>query len=249
MLKAVLIDDEEKARENLKSLLADYCPAVNVLALEGSVDAGITAIKKHQPDLVFLDVMMNNETGFNLLEKMDHINFEVIFVTAHDKFAIEAFKFCAIDYLMKPVNIEDLERSVERVSTKVAEQQSHINYEVFKENLQKKDTSQKKIAIPTSEGLLFIKIQNIIRCEADGSYTHVYLKDKSKITVSKILKEYEELLSPYNFQRVHQSHLINMEHIKKYINAKGGQVVLVDDAVVGISRNYKERFLNKMAEL
>ncbi len=249
MIKTIIIDDEEKARENLCDLLEEYCPNVEVLAREENVKGGIAAIKRHKPDLVFLDVKMQGETGFDLLDKLDKINFELIFATAHDHYAIQAFKACAIDYLMKPINIEELEIAVSKVSEKISSEQPKLSYEILKENFKKKDLSQKKIAIPTSEGLLFIRIKDIIRCEADGSYTQLYLSNGNKITVSKILKEYEELLGDYNFLRVHQSHLINMEHIKKYISAKGGQVVMVDDTIVGVSRNYKEHFLSRMAEL
>lgn len=248
-IKAVLIDDEEKARHNLESLLKDYCPQVKVMAMADGVKPGMEAIKEYDPDVVFLDVKMQNETGFDLLEKIEELNFEVIFVTAHDRYAIDAFKFCALDYIMKPINIEELEAAVAKVSNKVNSDQPNISLEILRENLHKKDFSQKKIGIPTSEGLLFIKVINIIRCEADGSYTQIYLMDGHKITVSRILKEYEELLKDYNFVRVHQSHLINLEHIKKYISAKGGQVVMINDSIVGVSRNYKERFLNKMSEI
>ncbi|MCH8332257.1 MAG: response regulator transcription factor, partial [Bacteroidetes bacterium] len=225
MIKSIIIDDEDKARKNLESLLVEFCNDVEVVAMEGTVDEGITAIKKSKPDVV-LDIKMRNETGFDLLEKMDNIDFDIIFVTAHDEYAIQAFKFSAIDYIMKPINIEDLQNAIEKVATKQKEDRPKMNYEILKENISRSNVGQKKIAIPTSEGLLFIQVKDIIRCEADGSYTHIFLANKDKITVSKILKEFEGLLTEYNFLRVHQSHLINLEHIKKYVSAKGGQIVM-----------------------
>ena len=249
MIRSIIIDDEDKATKNLKSLLDEYCTDVEVMAMESNVNSGIEAINKHHPDLVFLDVRMQNETGFDLLEQVKNIDFDIIFVTANDKYAVKAFKFSAVDYILKPINIEELQEAVKKIHARKEDKESGLSYEILKENLNYKDARMKKIGIPTAEGLIFIRINDIVRCEADGSYTHVYLMDKNKITVSKILKEFDELLSDYNFYRVHQSHLVNMEHIKKYVSAKGGQVVMVDEACVGVSRNNKEGFLKKLSEI
>ena len=249
MLRSVLIDDELKARENLTNILGEYCDDVEVLAKEGNVRDGLRAIEENKPDLVFLDIMMHKETGFDLLQELDEIDFDIIFVTAHDKFAVKAFKFCALDYLLKPINITELQDAVAKVQFRKDRKQTRMGYQILKENLNMHNISEKKIAIPTSEGLIFVRVNQIIRCEADGSYTNVYLLDGERITVSKILKEFDELLRDYNFLRIHQSHLINLEYLTKYISAKGGCVVMHDDSIVSVSRNYKEAFLNRLSSI
>lgn len=249
MLRSVLIDDEVKARENLTGILNEYCDNVEVLAKEGNVKDGLKAIKDNKPDLVFLDIKMQKETGFDLLSQLPEIDFDIIFVTAHDKFAVKAFKFAAIDYLLKPINISELQDAVERVRERKSMQNTRLGYQILKENLTKQNAGEKKIAIPTSEGLIFVRVNQIVRCEADGSYTTVHLVEDDRITVSKILKEFDELLRDYNFVRIHQSHLINMEYLKKYISAKGGCVVMQDESMVSVSRNYKEAFLSRLASI
>jgi len=249
MLKALIVDDEDKARENLAAIIKEYCENIEVAGMSGTVEDALSMIKKVDPQLVFLDIKMNNETGFDLIERIDEMTFDVIFITAYDQYAIKAFKCCAIDYLLKPISIDELQDAIQKVEDKMDSNQSKLNYQILKEHLHTGSSRPKKIGIPTSEGLIFVKIEDIIRCEADGSYTHIFLKGNEKITVSKILKEYDELLSDYHFQRIHQSHLINLDLIKKYINAKGGQVVMLDDSIVGVSRNYKEKLVKRLAEI
>ncbi len=249
MIRAIIIDDEKKARKNLFNLLQEYCTNVEVVSDASNITDGVKAIKALHPDLLFLDVKMHKETGFDLLDKFPEINFEIIFVTAHDKYAIKAFKFCALDYIMKPINIEELQEAVNKVKSQSDGKYSKLNYQVLKDNLSQKGIGKKKIAIPTSEGVFFVPINEILRCEADGSYCHVFLTNGKSITVSKILKEFDELLSEYNFLRIHQSHLVNLEYVKKYLSAKGGSLEMNDGSIIGISRNYKENLMSRLSDL
>lgn len=246
MIRAIIIDDEAKARKNLQNLLAGYCTGIEILDQAADVDEGVEMIRKHHPDLIFLDVKMQKETGFDLLGKIGEITFEIIFVTAHDNYAIRAFKFSAVDYLMKPLSIKELQTAVERAREKIQSKQSKAGYEVLRQNLSGKS---RRIAISTMEGTSFVPVADIIRCEADGSYTHVFIRDGKQITVSRILKEFDELLAGYGFSRVHQSHLINMERISRYLPARGGSVEMDDGSILPVGRTYREGFLERMKRI
>lgn len=249
MLRAIIIDDEKKARNNLLNLLKDYCSEVEVLADESSISSGIKAIEKIDPDLVFLDIEMQNETGFELLEKIKEPDFDIIFVTAHHEYAIKAFKFSAIDYVMKPIDIDELVQAVEKVQEKKASRFTKEKFEVLMENMKDPHASFERIALPTSEGLTFVEINDMIRCESTANYTYFFLEGAKKILVSKTIKFYEELLSDHKFYRVHQSHLINLMHIKKYVKGEGGYIIMSDDSMVMVSRRRKESFLSILATI
>jgi two-component system, LytTR family, response regulator len=240
MLKAIIIDDEENARITLAALLQDYVPDVEIVAQCVNVPEGVLAINKHNPDLVFLDIEMPEYNGFELIGFFKEITFEVVFVTAYSQYAIRAFEVSAVDYLLKPVEIENLKSAVARVNEK--RKNSSI--------MQRLDLMQQvyrggeihKIALPMSDGLLFVEVNRIVLFEADRAYTDIYLNDGSKITVSKAMRTFEEILSnrPYIF-RPHRSYLININCIKKY-NRGDATIVMDNNRLVAISRERKSEF-------
>ncbi len=231
----------------METLLLDFCENVNVMALCHTVDKGIEAIIRFKPDLVFLDVQMKGETGFELLTKIPSIDFEIVFATAHAEYALKAFQFSAIDYLLKPIDIEDLKRAVDRVAKKKNENiTGRIKHLLANLKPAVAKSQQYKLAIPSSDGLVFIKIIDIIYCEASGNYTTFYLADGKKYLVSRTLKEYEDMLAGNDFFRIHNSYLINLNAIKKYIRGEGGQVIMHNNAVLDVSKRKKESFLKKI---
>lgn len=247
-MKTIIIDDEPKARDNLKLLLSEYCPNVNILASEGNIKDAIASIKKYQPNLIFLDVQMQGETGFDLLEKIETITFEVVFTTAHHEYALKAFKFSAIDYLLKPIDIEDLKSAVQRAIKRNGEQMGR-RMEIASNTLDQNKSSFNKIALPTSEGFVFIVKDDIVRCESTDNYTNFYLTDGTKVLVSKTLKHFDEILSPHGFFRVHQSHLINLSHLQKYHKGEGGYAIMSDSSSVMVSRRKKTEFLDCLSRI
>lgn len=247
MIKALIVDDEEKSRITLKNLIAMYCPNIEVIELCDSVNSALKAIDKQMPDLIFLDVEMPFHNGFTLLEKIKNPSFDVVFTTAYDHYAIKAIKYSALDYLLKPIDSDDLKAAVDKIEiNKSNSLSSSSNFEVLLSNIKVKGTNA-KIAVPTFEGLQMISASDIIKCTADESYTHISLTNNTKITVSRILKEYEELLSDLNFFRVHNSCLINLAHVTKYIKGDGGYVVMCDGESVEVSRRKKNELLSKLA--
>lgn len=246
MLKAIIIDDEAHCINRLEELLKEYCGEIIHLAGSyQSVNEGITGILKLQPDLVFLDVQMNDKSGFDLLKELREINFEIIFTTAYEKYAVQAFKFSAIDYLLKPVDADDLISAINKVNKKISGTEISEKINTLFHNLKNNQASQ-KISIPTLDGLIFLDINDIIRCQSQINYSIIFLKDKQKITVAKTLKEFEELLSDYNFYRVHNSHLINLAYIKKYNKGKGGSISMTDHSEVEVSSRRKEGLLKRL---
>lgn len=245
MLKCIIVDDEAKSRESLKILLTDFCENAAVLALCQNVDEGMQAISVYEPDVVFLDIQMQRETGFDLLTRIPEIDFEVIFTTAHSEFAIKAFQFSAIDYLLKPIDIAELQRAINKV-----EKRAHLNIslrlEQLVQNLKSPQNQINKIALPAADGLIFIKIEEIIYLEASSNYTKFYLSNRREYMVSRTLREYDDLLSDYNFYRVHNSFLINLNEIKKYVRGDGGYVIMSNDVSVDVSKRKKEGFLKKL---
>ncbi|MEX0967505.1 MAG: LytTR family DNA-binding domain-containing protein [Bacteroidia bacterium] len=242
MIKAIIIDDERKSGENLKALIEKYCKHLKVIATADSVESGIEAIANEKPQLVFLDIELNNGTGFDILSSLDSTDFEVIFTTAFEQYALKAIKFAAVDYLLKPIDVEELTAAVFKAEERLNHREANKNFEVLMQNL-KSASSNHKIALPTTQGLTFVPVSHILRCEADGSYTWFYFKDGRKLIVSKKIKEYEELLSAYGFYRVHHSHLVNMEEIEKYVRGDGGYVVMTDGTMVDVSKRKREHFL------
>lgn len=247
MIKAIIIDDETNCIEMLDWLIKTYCPGIEIMAQCSSAEEGIKAIKKHSPDVIFLDIEMPKMNGFDLLQQLTPVNFEVIFTTAYDKFAIKAFKFSAMDYLLKPIDADDLKNAVIRLETKLQSAKPDAGIEALLNNIKSIHQPLNKIAIPTQEGLVFTIIKDIIRCESDSNYTTFFLSGDKQIVSSKSMKEYEELLEEYNFFRVHNSHLINLNHLEKYVKGDGGYVVMSDKCTVPVSRSRKEDFINHLS--
>jgi two-component system LytT family response regulator len=247
MLKGIIIDDELKSRESLQILIQDFCEGVEVCALCQNVSEGIAAIDLHKPDVVFLDIQMQRETGFDLLNRLDKIDFELIFTTAHSEYAIKAFRFSAIDYLLKPIDLTDLQAALEKVRKKknygISQRLEHLIY-----NLKPTASQKYKLALPTSDGLLFVKIDEILYCEAEGNYTQIHLTNGTKHLVSRTLKEYDDMLTEQDFFRIHNSYLINLNLIKNYVRGEGGYVVMTNGKSLDVSRRKKESFLSKLQQ-
>jgi two-component system, LytTR family, response regulator len=246
MLKSVIVDDESKSRESLKILIEDFCDSVTVCALCQNVDEGIKAIQEYKPEVVFLDIQMQRETGFDLLTRIKDINFEVIFTTAYSEYAINAFKFSAIDYLLKPIDIEELKNSIAKLNKKLNENLS-VKLENLIQNLRTTSSENFKLALPTSDGLFFVKVSDIVYCEASSNYTEIVTEDGKKHIVSRTLKEYDDMLTDHNFYRIHNSYLINLNSIKKYVRGDGGYVVMKNDRSLDVSKRKKEGFLDRIA--
>lgn len=247
-IKALIIDDEENARSNLKILLNDYCPEVNVLAEAGSADEARRLIDEHQPELLFLDINMPNEDGFELLSSIQQKNFSVIFITAHNQFALKALKAGAIDYLEKPIDIEDLQKAVSKVSNKTSDGEN-VDYGMIKNLLQeyKNDSKSDIIAVPTLSGYEIIKVEDIIHLEADESYTKIFLTSGKKCTSSMTIAKYEKVLDDNIFYRVHKSHIINTRHHLKEFNRHEGNVAIMDNGeAIPVARRKLSGFINKI---
>jgi two-component system LytT family response regulator len=245
MLRSVIIDDEFKCRESLKSLIEKFCDDIEVSSTCHNGDDAVAAIATFKPDVVFLDIQLQRETGFEILQRLDKIDFEVIFTTAYSEFAIKAFSFSAIDYLLKPIEIEPLRKAIEKARKRIVGSISERVAQLA-ENMKGTSFRNSRLAIPSNDGLVFVMAGEILYCEASGNYTHIYMDDNRKFTVSRTLKEYEVLLDEQDFFRIHNSHLINLNAIKKYIRGDGGQVVMKNDKVLDVSKSKKKGFLDKI---
>jgi two-component system LytT family response regulator len=247
-LKTLIVDDEKNAVDFISSIIREYCPALEVSGKAGSAVEGIEKINELKPDLVFLDVEMPNGTGFDLLARFPEKDFEVVFITAFNHYAIRAIKFSAVDYILKPINITEFIEAVERVVKKRSEKTGNSNegFKALMENL--KTSHPSRLGIPTNEGMEYLNPREIIRIEADRSYSWFYLNGSRKILVSKHLKEFQDLLDEKNFFRSHNSHLINLRFVRKYIRKDGGYIEMQDGAEIPISRNKKDLFLASMAK-
>jgi two-component system, LytTR family, response regulator len=240
MLKTLIVDDEPHAVKSIKILLEENNPNVNILGLYTDAREALKYIQKNEIDLLLLDIEMPFMSGFELLNQLKSINFKVIFITAYDHFAIKAFRFSAFDYLLKPVDENELKNSISKleIQYKTLPQSSHYEYlfELFKTGNQQ----IKRIALPTLEGFEFVEVEKIIRCESDSNYTKFFIQNHPMMLVSRTLKETEEILSDFPFIRVHNSHIINKNHVKKYVKADGGFILMIDNAEIPISRTRKD---------
>lgn len=242
MITAIIIDDEAKGRMALREKLLAYCTQVHVIAEASNGQEALLLIQHHKPQLIFLDIEMPRMNGFEMLNALPEKNFHVIFTTAYDQYAIKAIKYAAFDYLLKPVDIEELKTAVEKIELKETNQ-TKKQAELLQQNMEHPKKQLNKLAIPTLEGLLFFDINDIIHLEANSNYTIIHFSDKPKITASKTLKEFEEILPEDIFFRTHHSHLINLNYIKRYIKGDGGQIELQNGNYVDVSRRKKEEFL------
>lgn len=255
MIKALIVEDEKNSQLLLKALVEEYCKGVQIVAIAGSVAEALQMIAEHKPDLVFQDIELPDGDGFQVLEKVPKLDFDVIFTTAYDQYAVKAFKFSATDYLLKPIDVEELQTAVARVVEKhealpKAETPQPIatkeNLEFLVQQIRNPNQTLKRIVLPTATGFTVVNPDDIIRCESDRNYTYIFLADKRRILVSKTIKEYEEMLEEHNFFRIHQSHLINLHYLKNYIRGRGGQVELTEGTIIDVSARRKADFMRKL---
>jgi two-component system LytT family response regulator len=243
MIKAILIDDEVHCLDTLNMLVSDFCPEVQVIEQCISPRKGLEAINKNQPDLVFLDIEMPMMNGFELLEQFKEIPFSVIFTTSYDQYAIKAIRFSALDYLLKPIDPKELVTAVHKVQLHKTPPSAE-QFRMLMDQIQHKETGFTKIAVPTFEGFELIPVDQVIRCEADDNYTHVFLKNKNKITACRTLKEMEEQLQDFTFfVRVHHSWIVNLNEVTKYVRGEGGYLIMSDNSTVNVSRSRKDTLM------
>lgn len=251
MVKAVIIDDEKKARLALVNLLERYCPNVIISGEAEGVQSGIKKIRETKPDVIFLDIQMQDGSGFRLLESFDEVNFEIVFTTAFDQYAIKAIKYSALDYLLKPIIPDELIEAVRKVEEKKIIKNSNINQniDVLLNNIKSSNSESKKIILTTAEKIHVIHVNEILRCESDNYYTNFFFTDGTKLLISKTLKENEKMLKDHNFIRPHKSHLINVKYIKGYMKNDGGFILMSDNSKVPVSRRRKELIIETINNL
>lgn len=244
MITAILIDDEKHCNETLKIELQRHYPSLKVIGDYTSGKEGIIAIKELKPNLVFLDIEMPWMSGFEVLQQFDELNFDVVFITAYDNYAIQAFRYSAVDYLLKPIKSDLLIEAVEKVTKKAHHQVPLLQLETLLHNLQKNQTGS-RVIFSTTEGLEIVETNDIIRCQSDNNYTNVILNTGNPILLSKTLKEVEKMVTGNDFVRAHQSHLVNMKYVKKYVKSDGGYLVMKDGSSVGVSKSRREQVMHR----
>ena len=243
MIKAIIIDDEMHCRKTLAMMLKQYCPDVQIMEECSNAETGIKAIEKRIPDLVFLDIEMPGVNGFEMLEQLTEISFAVVFTTSHDQYAVKAFRFYALDYLLKPVEPKELIASVHKVQTQ-KQLPSPEQFEMLLNKLSSREDVFPKIPIPTADGFELVPIDEVLFCEAHDNYTYFSLRNKKKIVACRMLKEVEEQLNDFPFfVRVHHSYIVNLKEVKKYVRGEGGYVIMSDESSVNVSRSRKEVLL------
>lgn len=245
-LKVILVDDELSSLQNLQQKLKEFCPDVDVIATTQKPEDAILLIRQYKPDAIFLDIEMPRMNGFRMLDELGEFDFDIIFTTAYNHYAVDAIRISAFDYLMKPIAIKDLQNAVERLA-KHRQVQTKDKLDILRNSLTGFKSQDEKIAIPTTEGLEFIPIINILHIESSSNYSKLYLQNGKTILVTKLLKDFEDMLLPYRFYRIHNSHLINLRYIEKYIKGEGGQVRLINGTVLDVARRKKEEFLKLIA--
>lgn len=247
MITCIIIDDEQDAQEVLKMQLHKHCPQVQVLAICNNVVEATKAIKQHQPQLIFLDIEMPKQNGFDLLNALPNQNFKVIFTTAYNQFAIKAIKYAAFDYLLKPIDVKDLQDAIKRFETSSGNANAQ-NLQLVLQQINKPQLPQ-KIALHTTDGLQMVMPQEIVWVESLSNYSKIHLANNQKIMLAKTLKDVEEILEPYQFYRIHNSYLINLNHVTKYIKTEGNYVLMADGEQLSVARNRKDGFLEKFKML
>ena len=248
MLKAIIIDDEPDCVKLLALQLKMYCPQVKVIAECTESEIGYLKINELMPDIVFLDIEMPFMNGFQLLEKVGNIQFNLVFVTAYDQFAVKAFRFSALDYLLKPIDAKDLKAAVLKAEQRNWPQAPQLN--LFKEQMNAGIKNlPDKIALPYQNGVIFTEIKRVIYCESDNNYSRIYTDDSKKYVVAKTLGDIQEILEERNFLRIHRQYLINLSHIKKYVRGESNYVIMSNDQTVPVARNQKERLIEKFGWL
>lgn len=245
MIKAIIVDDEPYCCEALDTLLSRYCPQVKVAGICYSGKDALQEIKEQEPQLLFLDIEMPQMNGFELLQKIPKPGFDLIFTTSYDQYAIKAIRFSALDYLLKPIDRDELQAAVNKVTERNQPPLTQ-QLELLLQKIQTPARQINKVAMPTLEGLQMVTVDTIISCESDSNYTIVFLKNKQKIVVSRTLKDIEEMLEDYSFVRIHHSYLVNINEINKYVKGEGGYVVMSDGSAVDVARSKKELLLKTL---
>ncbi|MBO9595669.1 MAG: response regulator transcription factor [Niabella sp.] len=250
MIQAVIIDDERNNIDNLEGLLLQYCPQVHIAGVAMHADDGAALIRNLKPDLVFLDIQMPGKNGFQMLQELPTHAFEIILITAYDQYGILAIKFSAVDYLLKPLNIEELKTAVQKAAQRISEKRQNRELENLLQLIRnREERSTHKLALPTAKETRFVHPKEIVRCESSNVYTSFYLSNKEKIMVSRPIYEYEELLSGFGFLRCHQSHLVNKAYIKSWVKDDGGYLVLDNGEEVPVARSKKESLASVLIHL
>jgi two-component system LytT family response regulator len=245
MINYILIDDEPKNIRLLKKMLGEFCPTAHFAGSATNSREGEDLILKARPELVFLDVLLSNENAFDFLDRLLPVNFEVIFVTAFDDYTLRAFRYAALDYLLKPVNIRELITAVDKAAEKIHLTNTNRQLHSLLANLRQPDAASHKLALPNMDSLNFISVDDIIRCQADGGYTVFFMKNGDKILSTKPIKEYEILLPPDTFLRIHHSHIVNLKYVKKYHKGRGGYIEMDGKVTIEVSVRRKQEFLGR----
>jgi two-component system LytT family response regulator len=245
-IRSIIIDDEPNNVENLQGIINTYCPEIEVAATALNAADGIAAIKAHQPDLIFLDIQMPGDSGFDLLQAFPAINFEVIFITAFDQYGIQAIKFSALDYLLKPINITEFKQAITKAKEKIDNKKRNYNIDNLLDYIKAGKKDSPKIALPTLTEIMYVRVSTIIRCEADNNYTKFFIDTGEQILVCKTLKDFAELLTPHDFVRTHQSHLVNLCFVKSYLKEDGGMLLLTNQTKIPISRQNKDKIRDEL---
>lgn len=246
---AVLIDDEPNVRKTLRTMLEQNCPQITVCGEASTVAESINLIENTNPQIVLLDIQLINGSGFDILQHFEPVPFKFIFITAYDQYAIKAFKFSALDYLLKPLDIDELTGAIERVIENLQTEWQEEQFKLLLENFKHTNTELKKIILKTAKSIHLVSVKDIVRLEADKGYTTFYMVKQSPIVVSHNLKEYEELLEEYGFYRPHNSHLVNLQHIVRFDKEEGGLLVMSDDSEVPVSYRKREVIFSLFSQL
>ena len=245
-VRAILVDDERSSLENLHQKLTEFCPDISVIGMMEKPEDAILAIRQQKPDVIFLDIEMPRMSGIRMLDELPDYNGEIIFTTAYNHYAVDAIRISAFDYLVKPVSIPDLQNAIARL-VRSKQHETGERLDILRQSLSENKSQEDKIAVPTNEGLEFLQIKTIIHIESSSNYSRIFLDNGKQMLVTRLLKDFEDILTPYRFYRVHNSHLINLNYIRKYIRGEGGQVVLQNGDVVDVARRKKEEFLKLFA--
>ncbi len=246
MIRTVLIDDETDSIRVLQKLLETYCPQVEVVGTAEGVETGLPIIQEMRPDLLFLDIEMTRGNAFDLLNQLRPLTFQVIFVTAFDNYAIRAFKYSAVDYLLKPVDIDELVNAISRVAERSKQRNIVDQMQLFLDNMGTYSLAQQKMAVPTLDGLIFINLREVVRLEAKSSYTQIKLENGEVVMATRTIKDYEDILPETLFCRIHNSHIINLQKIEKYHKGRGGYVVLEDGSEIEVAIRRRQEFLRRL---
>ena len=246
MIPSIIIEDEARSIRVLKKLLSEYCPDIEIVATANNIHKGMDLINQHKPELLFLDIEMPRGNAFDLLDKLGPGNFEIIFITAFNEYALKAIKHGALDYLLKPISIDDLTAAVNKAQKRIIIKRDDLQNVKLLQQLNKQNPLSKKITIPSKENIFFILLDDILRCEASGAYTFIFTKENGKILSSKNIKEYETILPESIFFRIHHSHIVNLNEIKKYHIGRGGRVELKNGSMVEVSVRRKKDLLARI---